>query len=99
MFRTTSSIQSQLTKTQIDHNQHREHIKSLKEFLKCFPNRANINALFLDPKDGGAKCFPIKNQLIAANNDLNQFVEMNNRPNDHLVQIKMMAKFIVLTSS
>jgi hypothetical protein len=42
--------------------------------------------------------FPVENQLIAANNDLNQSKETIRRLNDRLVQIGLMAKFIALAS-
>jgi hypothetical protein len=64
--------------------------------LKRFPNRGSINSQFLDPKDNSSKYLPVENQLIAANNDLNQSNEMINRLNDRLVQIRLMAKFIAL---
>lgn len=95
---TGSIIQNELTKTQIDQNYHKERIKALEELLRRFPNRANVNTQFLDPKERGSKYLPVENQLIAANNDLNQSKETIKRLNDRLIQIKMLDKFIALAS-
>ena len=95
---TASTIQNQLTQTQVDQTYFRERIKTLEELLKRFPNRGSINSQFLDPKENSSKYLPVENQLIAANNDLNQSKETINRLNDRLVQIKLMAKFIALAS-
>jgi hypothetical protein len=93
---TASTIQNQLTKTQVDQIYFKERIKTLEELLKRFPNRGSINSQFLDPKENSSKYLPVENQLIAANNDLNQSKEIFNHLNDRLVQIKLMAKFIAL---
>jgi hypothetical protein len=92
MLGTASTIQNQLTQTQVDQIYFRERIKTLEELLKRFPNRGNINSQFLDPKENSSKYLPVENQLIAANNDLNQSKETINRLNDRLVQIRLMAK-------
>ncbi len=98
MLGTASTIQNQLTQTQVDQSYYKERIKTLEELLKRFPNRANINSQFLDPKESGSKYLPVENQLIAANNDLNQSKETINRLNDRLIQIQMMDKFIALAA-
>ena len=95
---TASSIQKQLTKTQVDQIYFKERIKTLEELLKRFPNRGSTDLQFLDIKENSSKYLPVENQLIATINDLNQSKETINRLNDHLVQIRLMAKFIALAS-
>ncbi len=93
---TASTIQSQLTQTQVDQIYFKERIKTLEELLKRLPNRGSINSQFLDPKENSSKYLPVENQLIAANIDLNQSKETINRLSDRLAQIRLMTKFIEL---
>jgi hypothetical protein len=95
---TASTIQNQLTQTQVDQIYIKERIKTLEELLKRFPNRGSINSQFLDAKENGYKYLPVENQLIAANNDLYQSKETIYRLNDRLVEIRLMTKFIELAS-
>ena len=98
MLGTVSTIQNQLTQNRVDQNYYKERIKILEELLKRFPNRANINSQFFDSKESSSKYLPVENQLIAANNDLNQSKETINRLSDRLIQIKMIDKYIALAA-
>jgi hypothetical protein len=91
---TAAEIQNKLTQTQVDQRYYQERIKTLEDLLKRFPNRSSINMQLIDSKEGGSKYLPVENQLIAANNDLNQSKEVVSRLNDRLVQIKLMKQFL-----
>ncbi len=87
-------IQSKLTQTQVNQKYYQERIKTLENLLKRFPNRSSINTQLIDSKESGSKYLPVENQLIAANNDLNQSKEAVSRLNDELVRIKLMKQFL-----
>jgi hypothetical protein len=91
---TVADIQNRLTQTQVDQRYYQERIKTLEDLLNRFPNRSSINTQLMDSKESGSKYLPVENQLIAANNDLNQSKEVVSRLNDRLVQIKLMKKFL-----
>ena len=91
---TVAEIQNKLTQTQVDQRYYQERIKTLEDLLKRFPNRSSVNTQLIDSKESGSKYLPVENQLIAANNDLNQSKEVVSRLNDRLVQIKLMKQFL-----
>ncbi len=91
---TVAEIQNKLTQTQVDQRYYQERIKTLEDLLRRFPNRSSINTQLIDSKESGSKYLPVENQLIAANNDLNQSKEVVSRLNDRLVQIKVMKQFL-----
>jgi hypothetical protein len=91
---TVAEIQSKLTQNQVNQKYYQERIKTLEDLLKRFPNRSSINTQLIDSKETGAKYLPVENQLIAANNDLNQSKEAVSRLNDELMRIKLMKQFL-----
>ena len=91
---TVAEIRNQLTQTQVNQNYYRERIKTLEDLLKRFPNRGTINTQLLDPRENSSKYLPVENQLIAANNDLNNSKELSARLNDRLARIVMVKQFL-----
>jgi uncharacterized protein (DUF342 family) len=91
---TVAEIQNKLTQTQVDQKYYEDRIKTLEELLKRFPNRSSVNTQLFDSKESASKYLPVENQLIAANNDLNQSKEIISRLNNRLIQIKLMNQFL-----
>lgn len=84
-----SEIQYKLTQTQVNQKYNQERIKTLEDLLRRFPNRSLVNTQLID-----SKYLPVENQLIAANNDLNQSKEAVSLLNDELVGIKLIKQFL-----
>lgn len=89
-----ADLQKRITSTEIEMGYQVQRAKSLEELYKRFPGGASGGNQVVDPKDSGAKYLPLATQIIAANNDINQFKETLQRYKDRLAQIALMKTFV-----
>jgi hypothetical protein len=91
---TVADLQKKITTTEIEMGYQVQRAKSLEELYKRFPGGAGGSNQVVDPKDSGAKYLPLATQIIAANNDINQYKETLQRYKDRLAQIALMKSFV-----
>jgi hypothetical protein len=91
---TVADLQKKITTTEIEMGYQVQRAKSLEELYKRFPGAAGGSNQVVDPKDSGAKYLPLATQIIAANNDINQYKETLQRYKDRLAQIALMKSFV-----
>ena len=91
-----ADLQKKITTTEIEMGFQVQRTKSLEELYKRFPGGASGGNQVVDPKDSGAKYLPLSTQIIAANNDINQYKETLQRYKDRLAQIALLKIFVDL---
>ena len=89
-----ADIQKMITSAEIEMSFHIQRAKNLEELNKRFPNNSSTSNLVVDAKDSGAKYLSIPTQIVAVNNDINQFKENLQRYRDRLAQITVIKAFI-----
>ena len=91
---TVADLQKKISTTEIEMGYQMQRAKSLEELYKRFPGGAVGSNQVVDLKDSGAKYLPLATQIIAANNDINQYKEILQRYKDRLAQIALMKSFV-----
>lgn len=89
-----ADLQKKMTATEIEISYQVQRAKNLEDLFKRFPSGASGGNQVVDPKDSGAKYLPLSTQIIAANNDINQYKETSQRLKDRLAQIALMKIFV-----
>jgi hypothetical protein len=93
LFYDKIEINKRLGEQQIELGYLEEKLKNLELLRKEYPTNVVVQSQVVDPKDSGAKYFPIGTQIIAINNDINQIKENISRLNDSLNQLNLIEKF------
>lgn len=90
-----ADLQRKITAAEIERAFMNQKAQNLEEMHRRFPGNAKLSSnQILDPKDSGAKYFPISIQLVAINTDINNANETLVRMRDELAQQKIIRMFL-----
>ena len=88
-----AEIEKKITTTQIEMGYQQQRAKSLEDLYKRYPSNSSVGQI-VDLKESGTKYLSITTQIIAANNDINQSKENQQRMRDRLAQLALIKTFL-----
>jgi hypothetical protein len=89
-----NTLNKKINDTQIELQYQAKRLANLEVLLKRFPNDQRISSQVVDPKESGAKYFPISTQIIAINTEINANKETLERMNDLVQQNAILKIFL-----
>jgi len=93
-----AQLEVRVNQAQVEVEYLQARARKLEEMYKRFPGNGGAAELrmLLDAKDSGAKYLPIQTQIIATNNEINQYREVIERMNDRMKQLVIVGQFLDL---
>jgi hypothetical protein len=97
VFQKPATLRQEIAKNESELKFLSQRRETLETLRKKYPDASTASSMIpqvLDPKDSGAKYFPISTQLVALSSDINFLLESNLRASERLVELEFVSQFV-----